>query len=176
MTTPQIEEFRLVQPPAGAAAAEPPPASAATPDERLKRVYWMVTALALSAHFGGWQAGLGLAIGVTAWQALHFAFKRRSAKALVVQVRVTYLGLLLAGLLPALAWMHAAQLAGVCALLAFDYCLLARILTLAPWNRTASLSWPLVRRVMFTPPAPGSILERLPTVTSGGRARPDSRR
>lgn len=172
MITPRIEEFRPVQaaaqPPQDAPVAEPLQAVAPAPDELLKRVYWLVTALALSAHLGGWESGLGLAIAVTALQALHFALKRRSATVLVVQVRAAYLVLLLAGLLPAFSWIPPA-------LLAFDYCLLARLLALAPWNRTAPLSWQLVRRVMLTPPAPSSILERLPAAR-GGTARRDSRR
>jgi hypothetical protein len=179
MITPRIEEFRPVQaaaqPPQDAPVAEPLQAVAPAPDELLKRVYWLVTALALSAHLGGWESGLGLAIAVTALQALHFALKRRSATVLVVQVRAAYLVLLLAGLLPAFSWIPPALLAGVAALLAFDYFLLARLLALAPWNRTAPLSWQLVRRVMLTPPAPSSILERLPAAR-GGTARRDSRR
>jgi hypothetical protein len=50
------------------------------------------------------------------------------------------------------------QLAGTSALLAFDYCPLARTLALMPWNRRVPLSGRLVLRVFLTPPVPGSAL------------------
>lgn len=173
---PALVQLHPQETPIDAQDPESAAAFAPAPDSRLKRAYWQLTALALAAHFGGSLSGLGLAIGVTALQTVHFALKRRSALAFVVQVRTAYLALLIAGLLPALAWLHAAQLAGLTALLTYDYCPLARMLALAPWNRKVPLSWPLVRWVILAPPAPGSILDRMPVAASRGTARRGSRR
>ena len=131
-------------------------------DVRLKRAYWHFTTLALAAYFGGWGAGLDVAIAVTAGQAIHFGAEQRSLCSLEVQVRAAYLGLLLIGLVPSLGFIHVAQFVGLIARMIFEYCPLARMLALAPWNRTVPLSWSLVRWLVFSPPAPGSILDRLP--------------
>lgn len=128
----------------------------------LMRAYWPLTAVALAVDLVGWTHGITIAIALTALQTMHFALQARSVHTLQVQVRAAYLGLLLAGLLPGLSPLHAAQLVGLTARIAFDYCLLARVLALMPWNRTAPLSWSLVRWVLCSPPAPGSILERMP--------------
>jgi hypothetical protein len=126
------------------------------------RVYWQATAALLAAHFGGWQAGLPLAIALNLAQALHFSAVRRSGRALDVQVRWLYLALLLLGTVPPLAWLHALQAAGLFALLVADYCLAARLLVLMPWNRRVPFSAGLLLQVLRMPPRPGSIAERLP--------------
>jgi hypothetical protein len=131
-------------------------------DVRLKHAYWQVTALSLAAYLGGWDPGLAIAIVVTAGQTIHFAFNRRDLRSFEVQVRAAYLALLLAGLAPSLWILHVAQFVGLNARLITDYCPMARMLVLAPWNRSVPLSWSLVRWIIFSPPAPGSILDRLP--------------
>jgi hypothetical protein len=130
-------------------------------DPRLKRLYWQVTALLLAAHFAGWAAGLPLAIGLTAWQALHFATRRRTLRALDVQVRIGYAALLLLGSVGPLWPVHVVQFVGVNALLVGDYCLLARLLVLLPWNRGVPLSAQLVRQALLSPPTPAAIHHRL---------------
>jgi len=131
-------------------------------DVRLKRAYWHLTTVALAAYFGGWDAGLGVAIAVTAGQTIHFAVEQRNLRSFELQVRAAYLGLLLLGLVPSLSIIHVAQFVGLNARLMTDYCPMARTLALAPWNRTVPLSWSLVRWLLFSPPAPGSILDRMP--------------
>ena len=66
-------------------------------------------------------------------------------------------------------YWHLIQFVGVNALLVADYCLLARLLTLLPWNRPLPLDWALVRDVLLMPPAPGPIAARLgtPPATQG---------
>jgi hypothetical protein len=136
----------------------------------IKRLYWQATALALAAYLTGWVPGIGVAIVLSAGQVLLFAVHRRSLHALEVQVRLSYLGLLLVGLLPGLGMLHLLQLLGVNALLVADYCPMARLLVLAPWNRDVPLSMALVRWVLLSPPAPGSILDRLPdAMNASGR-------
>lgn len=128
---------------------------------KLKRLYWQLTALLLAAHFAGWAHGLSLAIALTAWQTVHLAVLRRRLDALDVQVRIGYLGLLMLGSVDPLWPIHAVQFVGVNALLVTDYCLLARLLVLAPWNRMDPLTVPLVCRALLTPPAPQAIYRLL---------------
>ena len=113
-------------------------------DPRIKRLYWQLTALLLAAHFAGY---------------------RRDLLAFEVQVRAAYLALLLAGVLPGCWPLHAIQFVGVNAMLVFDYCLLARLLSLAPWNRGGPLTRVLLRRAFLSAPVHGSILDAL---RSGG--------
>jgi hypothetical protein len=143
-------------------------------DVRLKRAYWQLTSLAMAAHFGGWEPGLSAAIVITAGQTTHFVVEGRDPRAFEVQVRGAFLALLLLGLVPPLWPIHAAQFVGINLRLVTDYCPLARMLALAPWNRTVPLSWSLARWLMLSPPAPGSILDRMPRDfrTAGGGAAP----
>lgn len=126
-------------------------------NQRLKRLYWQLTALLLAAHFAGWAHGLSLAMALTGWQAVHFAVVRRTLATLDVQVRIGYAGLLLLGSVGPLWPIHVVQFVGVNALLVVDYCLLARLLVLAPWNRIEPFTAQLLRKVLFTPPAPEAI-------------------
>lgn len=61
------------------------------------------------------------------------------------RLRPGHPGLLL-GQWPPLTFVYRIQLAGTTAMGCFDYCPLARILLLMPWNRTGPLTLPLVRR------------------------------
>ena len=105
-----------------------------------------------------WPAAALAAVGLAGVQSVHFYARTERMGALPVQVRVTYLGLLIAGLWPPLAFLHWLVLGGMLARVAFDYCPLARTLALAPWNRTQPLTLGLVRRAYLTPPFDGSIL------------------
>ena len=99
-------------------------------DVRLKHAYWQVTALSLAAYLGGWVPGLGVAIAVTAGQTIHFASHRRNLRSFEVQVRATYLALLLIGLAPSLWIIHVGQFVGLNAKLITDYC---------PWHACSCL-------------------------------------
>lgn len=139
---------------------------------RTKRLYWQITALLLAAHFAGWPWGMPVVIALNVGQSLHFLAWRRSLRPLDVQVRLAYLGLLLLGHVPGLWFLHLVQFVGVNAMLVADYCLLARLLALLPWNREVPLNPYLVRWVLLSPPAPGAIHERLP----GDQAPPQAAR
>lgn len=130
-------------------------------DERIKRLYWQLTALLLAAHFAGWAGGLPLALVLNLLQTLHFMWARRGLRAFDAQVRLAYLGLLLLGLAGPLWPIHVLQFIGVNAMLVADYCLLARLLMLLPANRSVPLTPGLVRWLFTAPPAAGSIRQRL---------------
>jgi len=57
--------------------------------------------------------------------------------------------------------LHALHFVGVNAMLVADYCPLARLLVLMPWNRAVSFSPTLLRWAVFSPPAPGAIVDRV---------------
>ncbi len=119
--------------------------------------YWAAMILALAAEPIVPAAGLAaIGLGVAQW--IHFHARTGRIGALPVQVRLVFLGLLVAGLWPPLLFVHWLQLAGTLARVAFDYCVLARTLALMPWNRVQPLTLGLVRQAYFTPPTQGGIL------------------
>lgn len=130
--------------------------------------YWLAAVLPLGASLAGWKAGLPIACAAVAVQIVHFAGRTGSVRAFPVQVPAAFLGLLVLGMWPPLAFLHWLQLAGTTTRLVFDYCPLARTLALAPWNRSVPLSWNFVKKVFLTPPVSGSILEhpRLPEASA----------
>lgn len=131
-------------------------------DARIRRLYWQLTALGLACHFAGWTAALPLVLALNAVQVVHVLALRRSLRPLDAQVRLGYLALLLLGTIGPLWPIHVVQFVGVNALLVADYCPLARALVLLPWNRQQPLTPALLRWLALVPPAPGSIVDRLP--------------
>jgi hypothetical protein len=119
--------------------------------------YWAVVAVLLTAGMAGWPAGIAAAIAVMFAQLGHFYWRGRAAASLAMQVRGLFLAVLLAGLWPPLAVLHVLAMAGVWANVAFGYCLAARMLSLAPWNRRAPLTVELVAWTFLSPPTSGSI-------------------
>ena len=125
--------------------------------------YWVLTGIALGAGLAGSSAGVPMAMVLTAVHLGKRALHARSPSDFGVQVRVAYLALLVVGSLPFLAVVHFAQLIGTVALVAFDYCPLARILSLMPWNRRGPLTLARLRATFLSPPVAGSILTVLDT-------------
>ena len=125
-------------------------------------LYWAVTDALLIAAVLGWEPGFAAVIGLNAIQVIHFMLRERSLSAFPVQVRVSYLGLLLAGQWEPLYFIYFIQIAGTTAMVLVDYCPLARCLSLMPWNRREPFSLDLLRRTVFSPPVRGNILQGLP--------------
>lgn len=124
--------------------------------------YWLVTAIFLTAGVSGWPTGFLCAIGVTAFQLVHFILREGSLPAFPVQVRIAYLLLLLVAWPQGMRWLYWLPLIGTWAQLIFGYCTMARTVSLLPWNRNEPLSWSLVRRTYLSPPVRGNILQGLP--------------
>jgi hypothetical protein len=124
--------------------------------------YWLVTDLALVYGLLGGPLGFAPVIGITLVQAGHYLARERSLIAFPVQVRLGYLGLLLLGQWPPLYFVYWIQLAGTTAMVCFDYCPLARFLSLMPWNRREPFTLSLVARTITSPPVRGNILQGLP--------------
>jgi hypothetical protein len=138
----------------------------------LQQTYWLATFALLAGYFGGWHPGLEWAMVLTAAQGVQLTLTRRRLRALDVQVRWFYLGLLLLGTMPGMRWLHPLLFAGLMTRLATEYCLAARLLVLLPWNRTVPFSAALLHRVLLSAPAPGSIAARL---AERGRQAPRAR-
>jgi nitrate reductase NapE component len=134
----------------------------------LKWWYWLAAALALSAALAGWPAGLPLVFTLVGAQAAHFLLRERRPSAFFVQVPVAFLALLAIGLWGPLGFIHWMQLAGTWVRLVFDYCPLARIMSLMPWNLREPLSVRLVKRTFLARPVTGSILGQIPVQTAAG--------
>jgi hypothetical protein len=131
------------------------------PKRDMKWRYWAATTLLLSAGVAGIESARLLAVALTAVQVVHLAVRERSLRALPVQVRVSYLAILACGLWGPFGWIYWPALAGTSANVIFGYCVLARCLSLFPWNRRAPLSFARLRRTFLTPPVEGSILRAL---------------
>jgi hypothetical protein len=124
--------------------------------------YWLVTVVLLSVGLLGYSAGLPCALALTTIQVFHFLHRSGGGISFPVQVRTSYLALMLLGLWPPLSFLHWIQLVGTWALVITDYCFLARCLSLLPWNRRAPLSTRHLVQTLFSPPVEGSILQGLP--------------
>ena len=114
--------------------------------------YWLITVALLSVGLAELTWGLVLAIGLTLLQSRALCATRGAPEtaAFAVQVRLAYLGLLVLGLWPLLAWVHWMQLLGTVVRVAIGYCLLARLVSLMPWNRVEPLSMSFLRATFLT--------------------------
>jgi hypothetical protein len=112
--------------------------------------YWFLTVGLLGAGLFGWQPGIYLAIALCVVQIIHVTSLTHGITAFPVQVRMSYLALLLAGLWGPLGWFHWMQLVGTSARILIGYCFLARTLSLAPWNRWQPLTFALLRRTYLS--------------------------
>lgn len=124
--------------------------------------YWLGTVGLLAATLSGWAEGIYYTMALTAWQYLHFARRDRSQVSFATQVRLVYLGLLVLGQWQPFHFIYYIQLVATTVLVLSGYCLLARTLSLMPWNRCVPFTLSLARRVYLTPPVRGSILQILP--------------
>jgi hypothetical protein len=127
--------------------------------------YWAVTVVFLTIGLSGRTAGIWWAIGLCLIQIGHVAWLTQEPTSFPLQVRLAYLGLLLAGLWEPLQWIHWVQLMGTTARVLVGYCFLARTLSLAPWNRGEPLSLGLLRRTYLSiqsaiPPC-GAVFRRI---------------
>lgn len=138
---------------------------------RLSRIWWGVTACLQGVALAGSDAALAGAMLATLLHALHFRLDGHRLGSLALQVRIAYLTLLALGTWPPLAALHLLQFAGVLLVLMYDYCPLARLLSLAPWNRRVHLSWRMLAWTLFSPPDAGNLLER--QAARFGAAGPD---
>lgn len=120
--------------------------------------YWLATIPLLAVGNLGETNGYALAASLTILQIMHFSYRENSILAFPVQVRVAYLGWFLIGQLPYMQWMLWIQLIGTSLNVLINYCPMARLMALVPWNRRQPLTMELIVKVLFSAPVKGSIL------------------
>lgn len=120
--------------------------------------YWLATSVLLFivAPLGRPDA-VPAVVALTAVQIAHFSWRRGSLVAFPVQVRLAYLTLFLIGVADPLRAVHWLMFAATSLVVATEYCVLARLLALAPWNRTELLTRELLWRVALAPPTASAL-------------------
>jgi len=98
-----------------------------------------------------------LATGLTFIQIVHFWLESKQFSAFPVQVRVAYALILLVAFWPPLYWLLYFVILGTSAMVLFDYCFLARFMSLMPWNHNQKFSWKLIIETFFSKPVSGSV-------------------
>ncbi len=91
-------------------------------------------------------------------QALHFGLEDKNFFSFSCQVRYVFAAILAAGFWEPLHWIYWIPLAGLTVRLTLNYCLLARLVSLLPWNRKQPFSAALFKRTIFSKPTNGCIL------------------
>ncbi len=116
--------------------------------------YWLATVALLGpALFVPSPGALAATLAVSAAQTAHLRVRAGAWGAFPVQVRLAFLALFVAGLREPVAGLHGLMLAGTAVRVVFDYGLLARTMSLLPWNRDLPLDAALLRRTYLTPPS-----------------------
>lgn len=123
--------------------------------------YWFVTACLLTVGVAGYKIGFVLTIGLSLVQLIHFTIREKSMTAFTVQVRFWFLILVLVALPEPMQIIYWLPAVGTWARSIFGYCLLARTLSLLPWNRQVPFSSGLLIRTFFSRSVRGSILQGL---------------
>jgi hypothetical protein len=114
---------------------------------------WLVTAISLAIGMLGIPRAFLIAMALTLAQGVVFFVKDRSLSTFSVQLRVAYLSLLALCYLPAMRWLYCLPTIGTFALVIFGYCLMARFLSLLPWNSSEPYSVDRIRRTFFSAPS-----------------------
>ena len=134
------------------------------PDELRRSTIWVLWFLTWIGLLAGLRDPAFYQVGV-AYTAAHLilvlALNRFRFSASPVQARIAYLLWVTVGTyVPHMTVLLTITTLGLIGNLFFDYCALARLVVLLPWNRGEKLSFDLVARVFLTPPAKGRF--RLP--------------
>lgn len=124
--------------------------------------YWLAMAVLLTIGLAGHASAFQIAITLGVVQSLHYYPRHNSLITFPVQVRLSYLGLLIVAQWEPLHIIYWIQFAGTTAMVTVNYCPLARFLSLMPWNRTEPFSYALLHRTVMSPPVKGNILQGLP--------------
>jgi hypothetical protein len=124
---------------------------------------WLVTACLLLIGLLGMPEAFLVALLLSIAQSVLFFARERALGAFPVQLRLAYTLLLIICLFLPIRWLFWLPAVGTFALVIFGYCLMARMLSLLPWNRTEPITADLVRRTFLSRPRP---LDRADSVSS----------
>ena len=120
---------------------------------------WTITTVLLIWGLAGYSLAFVGAMVVTAGQGIILLVRDRSPAAFSVQLRVAYLLLMLISFPPPMRWFYWLLAVGTIALVVFGYCMMARILSLFPWNSRETYTLDRLRRTFSSAPD----LDRLST-------------
>ena len=113
---------------------------------------WTLTAILLLIGLLGQPVGFLAAMLVTVAQGIVMFIREKSILAFAVQLRLAYVLLLGICFVPPMRWLYWLPTVGTFALVIFGYCLMARMLSLFPWNRQETLSVDLLHRTILSRP------------------------
>lgn len=134
------------------------------PKQDLDWWYWLATIPFLTVGVMGETYGLLFVAIIIIVQIIHFYIQEKFQLSFPIQVRLGFLIWFTLGLLPYMHWMIWVQLAGTSISVLFDYCAMARLITLAPWNRTRPLTPWMIVKTFFSRPVKGSLLQATDTM------------
>ena len=113
---------------------------------------WLVTLAAMAVGLAGHASAFIAATVLTFAHALLFWRRCGDFRAISVQIRFAYAMLLAVSYLPQLRWLYWLSAIGAAAMLVLGYCLMGRMLSLLPWNRTEPITMDLLRRTFLSAP------------------------
>ena len=117
---------------------------------------WLITAAVLGLGLAGYPMAFLAAIALSAAQTVFFILRDRNLRSSPVQTRAAYTVLLLVCFVPGLQWLYWLPTVGTLALVVCGYCLMARFLSLLPWNRSERITPGLLRHTFLSAPALGN--------------------
>ncbi len=135
--------------------------------------HWAATIPLLALYLSGHGVAIVIAIGLCAIVGMFYLLRLKRLRPFPVQVRASYLLLLVAGLVDGLHWLHEVQLVGTSTMVAMGYCPLARLLSLASWNRSEPLTRSRCWSVLVSGPYFGGLF-RLPHAAAALHSPPSS--
>jgi len=113
---------------------------------------WTLTAILLTIGLLGNPEAYVAAMALTGLQGLVMIVREKNVFVFPVELRIAYLLLLFLCFVPGMRWLYWLPTVGTFALVIFGYCLMARMLSLLPWNRQEPLSADLIRRTFMSAP------------------------
>src|SRR5262245_58462106 len=118
---------------------------------------WTLTGVLLAAELAGVESAFTIVVLLTTAQLVWMTFRERNLAAFPAQVRIGFLFVLGICYIPPFHWLLWVVTVATFARVLFGYCMMARILSLMPWNREVPLTVSLVTRTFFSPPVTGNI-------------------
>jgi hypothetical protein len=113
---------------------------------------WLVMTCLLLIGLTGVPEAFLAALFLSIAQSVLFLVQERAFKAFPVQLRLAYTLLLIICFFPPIRWLYWLPALGTVALVISGYCLMARILSLLPCNRTGPITADLLCRAFLSRP------------------------
>jgi hypothetical protein len=117
---------------------------------------WLATALLLVTGLVWTEVAFVGAILLSAASAGFHLRKHHSYTPYPVQIRLAFTALMIVCFAPFLRWFYWLLVVGAVARVLFGYCMMARMLSLMPWNRVGPITLDLLRRTLLTRPVIGN--------------------